>query len=449
MKKSCPQEKFLAKSKKTHGDTYGYEEAIYTKSTAPVVIICRKHGRFSQIAAEHIRGRGCPHCANEKKYQNLFKCINGEKRIPKAGLRKDTAKFIQEAKGVHGDVNDYSETEYLGSQKPVTIICRKHGRFVQIASEHLRGRGCPKCGRNCVSISEFKKRVNKKHRGKYDLEKVVYKKLTDKVIIVCPLHGDFLQVARNHMKGQGCPKCASNAAYSNEIFRKKSEEQHGPTYGYERSVYRGAQEEVEITCGKHGSFFQIAASHWNGQGCPKCAGLNLSNEEYIALVDEVHEGKYLYTATTYMGGKYTITVTCPTHGDFQQKASTHRHGAGCPKCHQPKGERKVAAVLKKLNVQYVPQKTFEDCINPKTGRKLRFDFYLPEQDKTIEYDGESHFSPWRKYWDKEKAVVAFQEAKYRDALKDEYFKGQENKFLRIHYKQYKQVEKILNQFLGK
>ena len=59
--------------------------------------------------------------------------------------RYNTADWIEAAKAIHGDQYDYSRVEYVNSKTPVTIICRTHGEFTQLPSEHLSGKGCKYC----------------------------------------------------------------------------------------------------------------------------------------------------------------------------------------------------------------------------------------------------------------------------------------------------------------
>lgn len=56
-----------------------------------------------------------------------------------------TEEFIKKAREVHGDRYDYSKVEYVNSKEKVTIICPEHGEFMQVPSMHLRGHGCAKC----------------------------------------------------------------------------------------------------------------------------------------------------------------------------------------------------------------------------------------------------------------------------------------------------------------
>ena len=53
---------FLKKCKEKHGDEYDYSKVEYTRAKNKVVIICKKHGEFQQIAFNHSKGDKCPKC---------------------------------------------------------------------------------------------------------------------------------------------------------------------------------------------------------------------------------------------------------------------------------------------------------------------------------------------------------------------------------------------------
>ena len=66
--------------------------------------------------------------------------------------RLTTEEFIAKAKQVHDNKYDYSKTKYNHSTDKVKIICPIHGEFEQQASVHLFGHGCPKCGNITISL---------------------------------------------------------------------------------------------------------------------------------------------------------------------------------------------------------------------------------------------------------------------------------------------------------
>jgi len=105
----------------------------------------------------------------------------------------------------------------------VIIICKTHGVFKQRPMVHLRGSGCPDCGKitkilkKNLTTEDFIKRSKIIHNDKYDYSKVDYLKARLKVLIKCPVHGDFLQQAQHHLKGKGCPKCAKYGFNTDKI----------------------------------------------------------------------------------------------------------------------------------------------------------------------------------------------------------------------------------------
>ncbi len=61
-------------------------------------------------------------------------------------------------------------------------------------------------------------------------------------------------------------------------------------------------------------------------------GVKLDTKEFIRRSRKVHGSKYGYTKARYVGSLQSITITCKTHGDFQQPASAHMRGSGCLRC---------------------------------------------------------------------------------------------------------------------
>ena len=76
--------------------------------------------------------------------------------------RLTTQEFIEKAKQLHNDKYDYSKTVYSTSRDKVIIICPEHGEFEQKASSHLLGSGCPKCSK--VWSDEHKQNLQKSSR---------------------------------------------------------------------------------------------------------------------------------------------------------------------------------------------------------------------------------------------------------------------------------------------
>lgn len=121
----------------------------------------------------------------------------------------NTLQFIEKAALKHNNLYDYSLAAYSNSQALLTIICTKHGEFLQRPAKHLFGAGCPTCyteSRN-LSTEQFINNAKLVHRDRYSYEKVKYASSMEKVIITCKKHGDFLQRPNDHMSGRGCKLC--------------------------------------------------------------------------------------------------------------------------------------------------------------------------------------------------------------------------------------------------
>ena len=131
-------EDFIDKAKKIHNDKYDYSKVYYTDSSSKVCIICPEHGEFWQTPSHHLQGQSCPYCGIKR---------NSEER------KSNTAEFIEKSNKIHNNKYNYSCVIYENSNKKVSIICPKHGIFLQKPNDHLDGHGCPKCGQ-IISKSE-------------------------------------------------------------------------------------------------------------------------------------------------------------------------------------------------------------------------------------------------------------------------------------------------------
>ena len=119
-----------------------------------------------------------------------------------------------------------------------------------------------------------------------------------------------------------------------EGFIKNAQSVHAGKYTYEKSIYTNNHTKTIITCPVHGDFEQTPNKHTQGRGCPTCYLENKSytKEQFVKRASEIHKNKYSYEKTNYTTGDNFITITCPLHGDFEQRAKVHLHGCGCTKC---------------------------------------------------------------------------------------------------------------------
>jgi hypothetical protein len=129
-KRQFTTEEFVYNAKEIHGDKYDYSLVDYTGQLNKINIICPIHGEFSQLPNNHLKYE-CNLCGNQKISNH----------------RMTTEDFIIKAKEVHGDRYDYSLVDYKNMHTKVKIICKEHGLFEMIPTNHIHfnSNNCPSC----------------------------------------------------------------------------------------------------------------------------------------------------------------------------------------------------------------------------------------------------------------------------------------------------------------
>ena len=282
-------------------------------------------------------------------------------------------RFISKAEEKHGKIYDYSKTLYVNRTEKITIICQIHGEFTQNAGSHLSGCGCRKCGieqtmkKRTLSVDDFIEKAKEIHNNKYSYDKTNYSKRNDHIIIICPIHGEFTQLPKCHLKGYGCRKCANeliskNKRKSHDTFIQESIKQHGEIYDYSKTLYIDCYTPVIIICKKHGEFQQSPSDHLSGRGCVNC-GIERrieirkkSVDEFMEKAIEQHGIRYDYSKINYIDLKTKILIICKKHGEFEQTPSKHILGQGCKKCGDETTSNKLCSTtdkfIEKANIKH-------------------------------------------------------------------------------------------------
>ncbi len=362
-----------------------------------------------------------------------------------------TEEFISKSELVHNKKYDYSLVDYKNNKSKIKIICPKHGEFIQRASAHIakkRAQGCPSCDKSKkLTTSEFVRIAKEIHGNTYSYEKTIYKSTRDYVTITCLKHGDFKQIARIHMHNKcGCPKCSfENRSMSKENIINELKNKFENKYKYSLENYENLNSEITFICFEHGEFTTKAnVILQTKHGCPKCAinqtskNNSHSNEKFIASSKNIHRETYDYSKVEYNGNKEKVRIICPKHGEFLQTPSDHKQGKGCSKCRTSKGENKIMNHLKNKNINFKYSHRFDDC---RYKLPLPFDFYLPDYNMCIEYDGEQHFKEIN-IWG---GLIELKQRKIRDEIKNEYCIKNNIRLLRIKYNE--NVTEVLDTYL--
>lgn len=191
------------------------------------------------------------------------------------------------------------------------------------------------------TTEQFIKEAQEIHGNEYNYSLVKYTGTHNKVILICPKHGEFLSRPNDHIKkSAGCPHCAGKAPSTLEDFLEKAATIHGNKYDYSKVVYSGVHNPVTIICPTHGAFDMRPVSHTSQkQGCKlcgmKCAGVRRRKgyAQFVLDAKAVHGDLYDYSEVDYVTNKTKVKIRCLTHGFFEQTPTCHIYNKqGCPEC---------------------------------------------------------------------------------------------------------------------
>ena len=206
-----------------------------------------------------------------------------------------------------------------------------------------------------TNTEEFIVKAKMIHGESYDYSRVDYRGKLEKVEMVCPIHGSFLQTPEAHYV-RGCPKCSfeikcRNGTKTTEEFVRQSRVVHGRKYGYEKTVYTGKRNKVCIVCHIHGEFWQHPCNHLNGSGCPSCSGVGrYTKEGFVKRATDLYGDKFDYTDVKIDGCFNRVRISCPSHGFMDVRPTVFLQGKTvCRDCEIEKRGRAFIDRAKKLH----------------------------------------------------------------------------------------------------
>lgn len=284
------------------------------------------------------------------------------------------------------------------------------------------------------------------------------------VEVICPVCGkyfvsDLRRLTRKDKVGRRavsmCPDCsAKNVAEQNKIRGVSYiDDLSGQRFGYLIALYpletrkrHSVVWHCKCDCGGEKDVIQVDLKRGHTTHCDKC-GKHIGFGESKDLTNQ-HFGKLTALYPTQMRSSGSVVWYCLCDcGNYCYKSCdslTKGHSQSCG-CLISKGEALLQSLFMEMGINYQTQKSFNDCINPKTGAKLKFDFYLPDYNCCVEYDGIQHFKYEGIGWDSEKE---FYNRQFRDKIKDVYCKLHNIYLIRIPYWDFSDIDKdyLLDRF---
>ena len=272
----------------------------------------------------------------------------------------------------------------------------------------------------------------------YYLLSDTYKNNRDKLKVMC-LYGHKYMVNWDNFynKKSRCPYCYGRYLTYEQV--KSYIEETGSKLISD--TYVNAHTHLNVKC-KCGNIYPITWNNYKrGKRCPKCCHNRKIDINYVKDF-ALNEG-YEVLSSEYINAYERLAFRCNKGHNFNIPWCYFQSGTRCLYCRNSKGEEKVAHFLNKSSIKNIPQHTFDDCFYNKKGL-LRFDFYLPELNTIIEYDGKQHFEPvdfagkgikW--------AEKQFIKCVERDKIKNQYCKDNSIKLIRIPYWDINNIDDIL------
>lgn len=255
----------------------------------------------------------------------------------------------------------------------------------------------------------------------------------------------------NLLHHNGCPKCTLR---SRGKKRRKTNEQflHEMAIRHPElivnSEYISSEVKVSCTCkicGNTDNYYPATLTHGSG-GCFMCGNqkiseaLTISQDEFIKQLQAVNNN--IIVIGGYTNASSHVDVECKICGwRWSPVAKSLTQGFGCPRCSMSHGEKAIGKYLDKHNIKYVPQKHFDQLIGV-GGGLLSYDFYLPQYNLLIEYQGEYHDGTASI-----QTEIEFLKQQEHDKRKRNYAKSHNINLLEIWYWDFDKIDEILNNTL--
>lgn len=391
--------KLFEKFKKIHNNEYTYEENEYINVKTPFNAICKKHGKFLITGEVHIKGQNkCPKCRNEIKYLN-HRIINGKKYF----------------------------------------ICDIHGE-VLMGKHRTLSSDCPECAiekQNIINENLFINNINSKYADHY-----IINFINDNINFVCKKHNTVTIINRKNIKSlkkHYCDTCRHdlNIKTNNEskiIAIDKIKQilniNYSHIYKYIEFIDNGTLNKSNV------KLYNIlidkekivkANSILDGD---LSANMRFVLRNYMSYDDAKIKVQSLGITNFREYKKWHVRtqqteIPSDPQREYTDWISYCDFFGTNPNSRMSWGEKKIDNYLQRKNINYVWQKRFIDC---KDIRTLPFDFYLPDHNLIIEYDGEQHYKPTGKYT---KEMV--DNIKKHDEIKNNYCLNKKINIIRVNH----------------
>lgn len=336
-------------------------------------------------------------------------------------------------------------------------VCVKHSdcgsQFIDWGHFHNSGRGCYYCGRERTEASR------RKDLSEYDGQALAESKgfeyvgmsRHDKKIwvqFICPKHVEYgiQEMPYNNMKRVvvGCQHCIGRNDEEDVVLQEMF--YANPNIEL-LEPYQGRAKRIRMRCTIHGiESTKTPYDVISGRGCVLCGAEKVAAQSRTPKDQFVQnlQSKYknIELVSGYIAKKEYANFYCSSCGAKWTDIAFYVEKRGCPQCNGSYAESIIADVLQDYNINYIPQFSFSDCRDKKP---LPFDYYLPDYNILIEYDGEQHYFPVNFGGiSDDKAQENFERCRIHDEIKNQYCIDNNIMLMRIPYWEKDNIRNLLN-----
>lgn len=255
------------------------------------------------------------------------------------------------------------------------------------------------------------------------------------------------------MAGRGCPDCGAKRSISKRRMTHESfvsmMAENNPDVEVVGEYYNSATK-IKVRCKKCNCEWEQTPNNLTQKksGCPNCRydkvalKLKKTQEDFVVELSRVHPtiklvGEYKNNKTRT---KFRCLI-CGCEWLTDPHSVVNGQRSGCPHCKKSKGENAIKDFLEENKIAFEGQKVFENCRNK---RVLKFDFYLPNYNLCIEYQGAQHY----KSVDYFGGIKGFENSQMRDNIKREFCKTNGISLLEIPYTKFDYIAEILGSIIN-
>lgn len=447
MAKKLTQKEVISRIEEKYPNKFDFSEFNYVNSSTKVTLICKTCGhKFNTTIQVLLKGKyGCPKCYRDQTKCNETDVIDRIKEIHgnyfdfsefKYSQMRDKATLICNRCGTR-IIETVANLVRTGDHEinELCPTCRQQNNNI-LNAEKFKEQFNNKY-QHRIDIVDISKYVNAKTKIQFICNDcgIIFESIPDVILhanIGCP---ECANKSRTSKKSN-----------NQEYFISVCKRIHNNKYDYSKTIYHRNKDLITIICPEHGEFTQIAKDHMAGHGCPICAQLSRSKKktkttkQFIEEAKIIHGNKYDYSKVKYIKRDKEITIICPEHGEFSQIPIHHLNGHGCPKCKCSSGENIIIGLLENFNIRYNFQYSLQSNTFSQSKMYIDFRFILNNKEYFIEYNGKQHYEPIEYFGGKDRYSIQ----KIRDEELRKYCKDNDIILIEIPYTyKYDQIKQII------